>query len=229
MDVLRDVLEQVRNGKRDFTPDGDSRDEIIAFQEIAEALVHANDLGYLECLGNRESDSGERLYSMVIVTSGLTYPGQQYLGEARTQARVQTNPTGWSKIDRNVRLINTQLNQATVEVEFQQVGHLCRETLIDLGQEVFNAELHVSADGTTPSNSDAKGMLDRYLTVELRGGSNAEARKHAQAALTLANALTHKRTAGFRDAALCAEATASIVNIVAIISGLRDPSGRHAS
>jgi hypothetical protein len=35
--------------------------------------------------------------------------------------------------------------------------------------------------------------------------------------------LQHKRTADFRHAALCAEATAAVINLVAIVSGQRDP------
>ena len=53
--------------------------------------------------------------------------------------------------------------------------------------------------------------------------SNAIARRHAKASLDLANELQHQRTAAFRKAALCAEATASVVNIIAILSGVRDP------
>ena len=66
-------------------------------------------------------------------------------------------------------------------------------------------------------------MLDSYLAVELAGSSNAIARKHAKASLDLANQLQHQRTAAFRKAALCAEATASVVNIIAILSGVRNP------
>jgi hypothetical protein len=35
--------------------------------------------------------------------------------------------------------------------------------------------------------------------------------------------MQHRRTAGFRDAALYAEATRALINISAIISGKRDP------
>jgi hypothetical protein len=66
-------------------------------------------------------------------------------------------------------------------------------------------------------------MLEGYLAVELGGQSNAEARKHARAALDLANWLQHRRTATLRDASLCAEATRTVVNIVAIVSGRRNP------
>ena len=65
-------------------------------------------------------------------------------------------------------------------------------------------------------------MLDAYVAVELEGGANEGARRHAKAALALANDLQHHRTADFRKAALCAEASISVVNIVAILSGRRD-------
>jgi hypothetical protein len=35
--------------------------------------------------------------------------------------------------------------------------------------------------------------------------------------------LTHRRTASFRLAAACTEATTSLVNLIAIMAGLRDP------
>ncbi len=66
-------------------------------------------------------------------------------------------------------------------------------------------------------------MLEAYITVELAGGSNEEARRHVKASFALANSIQHRRTATFRDAALCAEATTSVINCIAIISGRRDP------
>jgi hypothetical protein len=66
-------------------------------------------------------------------------------------------------------------------------------------------------------------MLEAYLATELAGGENKVARQHARAALDLANELQHKRTATFREAALCSEATAAVINLIAIMSGQRDP------
>jgi hypothetical protein len=105
----------------------------------------------------------------------------------------------------------------------QSVGHACREALIDLAQEVYDPTKHTSPDGVTPSKTDADRQLQAYLNVELDGGSNEAARRHAKAALAFAEALQHRRTATFRDAALCAEATTSVINVIAIISGRRDP------
>ena len=131
--------------------------------------------------------------------------------------------TGWAKVDRQLDGAREQLARAESEEDFQAVGLRCREVLISLGQEVFDPTRHSTTDGVAPSGTDAKRMLDAYLQTELPGSTNEEARKHARSALAFATALQHKRTAIFRDAALCAEATASVVNLVAILSGRRDP------
>ena len=76
-------------------------------------------------------------------------------------------------------------------------------------------------------NNDYHSYLFLYVTdaiaAELPGDVNKETRKHIRSALDLAVKLQHKRTAAFRDAAMCVEATTAVVNIVAIVSGRRDP------
>jgi hypothetical protein len=132
-------------------------------------------------------------------------------------------PTGWSKVDRTVTEIRQRLAAASTEEQFQAVGLLCREALISLAQTVFNPARHPILDGVDVSKTDAKRMLEAYLAVELSGAENKIARQHAKAALDLTNELQHKRTAAFRQAALCAESTTAVVNLIAIISGQRDP------
>jgi hypothetical protein len=132
-------------------------------------------------------------------------------------------PTGWPKVDRTVGEIRKRLAEAQNEEHFQAVGLLCRETLISLSQAVYDKGRHPSLDGVQPSETDAKRMLDAYLAVELPGAVNEVARRHARASVDLAVELQHRRTATFRQAALCAEATTSVINVVAIISGRRDP------
>jgi hypothetical protein len=131
--------------------------------------------------------------------------------------------TGWVKVDRGVDSIRVRLENAKTEQEYQTVGFLCRETLISLAQSVYDPFTHKPIDGTEPSQTDAYRMLEAYFTAELAGRANEALRRHAKASLVLANALQHDRTARFRDAALCAEATRTVVNIAAIISGKRDP------
>lgn len=135
----------------------------------------------------------------------------------------QIEPTGWERVDRVVEKIVKSLETAVDEEDFQAVGLLCREAIISLAQVVYNPELHPSFDGVKPSDVDAKRMLESYIATELEGGSNEELRKYAKDALQLAVALQHKRTAEFRETAICVEATRSLINIIAIISGRRDP------
>ena len=132
-------------------------------------------------------------------------------------------PTGWNRVDRGVIKIREKLESSNNEEDYQTVGLLCRESLISLAQAVYNPKIHLQPDGVAVSNTDAKRMLENYLLIELPGSPNEEIRRHAKAALDLANALLHRRTANFRQAAMCSEATISLTNLIAIISGIRDP------
>ena len=140
-----------------------------------------------------------------------------------TRPEAAIEPTGWARVDRGIDAARSRLATARNEEDYQTVGLLCRETLISLAQGVYVPNLHPPTDGIMPSDTDAKRMLEAYISRELAGGSNEAARKHAKAALDLANTLVHKRTATFREAALCAEATTSVINSIAIVFGRRDP------
>ena len=141
----------------------------------------------------------------------------------QNEAEALLEPTGWPRVDRTIGEARTRLKSASTEEQFQAVGLLCRETFISLAQTVFDSDRHPPLDNVNPSETDAKRMLDSYLATEMAGRSKAIARKHAKASLDLANQLQHRRTAAFREAAQCLEATASVVNIIAILSGVRDP------
>jgi hypothetical protein len=133
-------------------------------------------------------------------------------------------PTGWQKVDRQLQEMRLRLDTAHSEEQYQAVGLLCREVLISVGQEVYDSNRHIATDGVNPSDTDAKRMLDATFEAELKGSANEEARAHAKAAVRLALALQHKRTADFRTAALCAEGTWSVVNMLAVIAGRRGRS-----
>ncbi len=139
-------------------------------------------------------------------------------------ADAKTGPTGWARVDRGIDAIRETLETARNEEQFQTVGLLCRETIISLAQAVYDPEKHKIETDVAISKTDANRMLEVYFATEIAGSSNEASRKHARASLALANELQHRRTATFRDAALCNEATRSVVNIVAIISGIRNPS-----
>ncbi|HVR10092.1 MAG TPA: hypothetical protein VMW75_18750 [Thermoanaerobaculia bacterium] len=132
-------------------------------------------------------------------------------------------PTGWLRVDRAVDEIKLRLASAVMEEQFQAVGLLCREALISVAQAVYDPDRHRSLDGKILSATDAKRMLEAYVAAEVQGQGNEESRKHFRSALDLALALQHRRTAGFREAAMCAEAVTGVIKMVAIVSGKRDP------
>lgn len=132
-------------------------------------------------------------------------------------------PTGWAHVDINIAEMRTRLAHAQTEVQFQEIGLLCRETLITLGQMVYDPQAHSSTHEGATSKTDAKRMLDAFLAAKLPGKTNENARRLTKSSVDYANEITHKRTAVFRQAAMCVEATTSVVNLIAIISGQRDP------
>jgi len=145
------------------------------------------------------------------------------IARVRTGRAEELPPTGWQRVDRTVGELRDRLASARNEEQFQAVGLLGRDTLISIAQAVYVRQRHPPVDGVEPSDTDAKRMLEAYFAVELAGGANEEARRHARSALDFANAVQHRRTATFRDAALCVEATTAVVNIIAIVAGRRDP------
>jgi integrase len=137
----------------------------------------------------------------------------------------QTPSGGWALVERQLGRAQETLVGARDEEQFQGVGLLCREALISLAQAVFNAERHKPLDGVQLSPTDSKRMLEAYVAVELGGESNEAARRHARSALDLANGLQHSRTADYAKAAMCLEATRSVVNVISVAAGRGD--SRH--
>ncbi len=152
--------------------------------------------------------------------------GRPIFAPQKTGQRTEVfeEPTGWQKVDRQLQEVRLRLDTAESEEQYQAVGLLCREVLISVAQEVYDRASHEPSDDVRTSESDAKRMLEAVFGSELNGSANEEARAHAKAALRLALALQHKRTADFRMAALCAEATSSVVNMLAVIAGRRGRS-----
>jgi hypothetical protein len=132
-------------------------------------------------------------------------------------------PTGWDRVDRTLETANKQLSESRHEEDYQTIGLLCREIIISLGQAVYDPAVHKSSDKVLLSKTDGGRMIEAFLEIAAAGSSKEDIRRHARAALQLTNNLQHKRTADFRAAALCLEATSSVANILAILDGRRDP------
>ena len=122
-------------------------------------------------------------------------------------------PTGWMLVDRQVARMRDRLATAETAEDFQAVGLLGREVIISLAQAVYDHEQH-APEAARPSNTDAKRMLDAYISKEMPGAGNDEWRRAVKSALQAAVALQHKRDADRRTAALCYELTVTTVNCV---------------
>jgi hypothetical protein len=156
-----------------------------------------------------------------IVEGGTISDKPLFVAQSAKRAAVFEEPTGWRKVDRQLQEMRLRLDSAEAEEQYQSVGLLCREVLISVAQEIHDPIRHPLIDDKIPSATDAKRMLEAIFESELKGSSNEEARAHAKAAVRLALALQHKRMADFTTAALCAEGTWSVVNMLAIIAGRR--------
>jgi hypothetical protein len=142
-----------------------------------------------------------------------------------TEPSTQPRLAAWARVDRSIDEARKLLWNASTEEQFQSIGLLCREVLISLAQAVFDPDRHPPLDGVGPSSTDAKRMLEAFIAGELSGGSLEELRAYAKAAVRLADALQHRRTATLRDALACAEATTSVVNLIGFASGRPDATG----
>lgn len=145
-------------------------------------------------------------------------PAIETLAKRSSMPLPEREATGWERVDRALSKARTQLGLSSVEEDFQQIGLLCREVLISLGQAVFDPLVHSSPDGVKPSETDANRMIGAFIAFAFGGASKEEVRAHAKASLRLALALQHRRTANQQLAALCLEATSSTVAVISIIA-----------
>jgi hypothetical protein len=153
---------------------------------------------------------------------GWTIDGDHVVRMDRRVGEPFESPIGWERVDQGLGGARDSFRHASTEEEFQAVGLHCREVLISVASEVYDPFRHKPEDGIEPSAADAKRKLDFFIASELNGPGNEEARRHAKAAVGLANMLQHRRTATFKDAALCLEATVSVAEIAAILAGRRE-------
>ena len=125
----------------------------------------------------------------------------------------------WDRVTRAVDSMNHRLVSAETEEDFQAVGLLGREALISLAQAVFQPEHHPSLDGVSPSQTDAKRMLEAFVAAVLAGSGNEEARRLVRSAVAFAESLQHRRSAQRIDAELAVAGVESAVRIVEVLVG----------
>lgn len=130
---------------------------------------------------------------------------------------LENEPTGWERVDRAIDEMKKRLEVADNEEKYQAIGMIGRETLITIAQQVFRKDEHPSIDGTDIGPTDAKRMLEAFVTKELELESN-KFTKWAKASVDLSNQLTHDRTATKVAASLCLVAVSNIAAMAKIIN-----------
>ncbi len=121
----------------------------------------------------------------------------------------------WLRVDQNLHSLRRQLQISKTEEDFQTVGVLSRETVISIGQAVFDEALKAQLPNIGPT--DAGRILSKYFEIRLPGRPNEELRGYSKASLRLALALQHMRNASYVEAELCTEASAHLVMLVRIL------------
>lgn len=132
----------------------------------------------------------------------------------------EDDPTGWERVDRTWSKIKENMSNARNEEDFQAIGLQCREIMISVAQAVYVPGEHITLDGITPSQTDAKRMIESYLNSVLPGASNGAMRKHVNSTYDLANAVQHRRSASKKDALICMEATRTVINLIKIVENI---------
>lgn len=90
MELLKELLKEISEGKKLFKPEDTSETSMEAFQPIAKALVYANKCGYLDkCNIHRESRTSHGWYDLILVQGGLSYLGKEYLATGASSTAPQ--------------------------------------------------------------------------------------------------------------------------------------------
>ena len=99
--------------------------------------------------------------------------------------------TPWEDINDSLSLLLEKASTAKNRLEYNQVGVTARELYILLAKKVYDKEMHSSVDEKKIGEADAKGMLEAYLTSKAQNG---KVKKYAEAAVNLAETVTHIKT-----------------------------------
>jgi hypothetical protein len=128
---------------------------------------------------------------------------------------LDVNPTGFTKVDRMVEKIKELFEKAEHEEDFQTLGIYCRQLFVDIALIVYKDEMNTNENNI--SKADSFKMIEAFINFTLKGESNETLRRFAKSAHALANELTHKQKIDRKTAALCFQATMTLLNIINIL------------
>lgn len=117
-------------------------------------------------------------------------------------------------LKRKLYLASEKLQEAVEIEEIQTIGVMCRETLIELIDYIYEID---SFDGEEQyKKSDVKNRGDLIIHKYLSGSENAEVRKHIRNLLNSAwdfsNTITHSSSRTIHEASICLSITTAVVS-----------------
>ena len=122
--------------------------------------------------------------------------------------------TPWEDINDSLSLLLEKASSAKNRLEYNQAGVTARELYILLAKKVYDKDIHLGIDGKKISEADAKGMLEAYLISKAQ---NEKVRKYAEAAVNLAETVTHLKT---EDKERLNTLVVAVVTLVGLVNNL---------
>ena len=124
----------------------------------------------------------------------------------------------WEKVNRHIQEMRFILRTAVAEGDYHNIVLISLDTFDALAEAAFDPDQNPTINGKLLSEMDAETRIKSLLEKELKGETNKETLAYARAGLKLAVSLQKTSNFDHRTAAVCVEATASLVNLVSILS-----------
>ena len=114
---------------------------------------------------------------------------------------------------RKLKSVAALIDTAKEIEDFQAIGVQCRETLIELGNHIYNPMM--AGSGEQPQASNFKRKSELFIQFYLKGSENSDYRniikKLTEATWDYANKITHSRSATYYEVSTCVTLCISLV------------------
>lgn len=178
---LLHVLRLIRSGTSKFEPRDGTPEEVKRFQPIANAVMHAKDMGYIrDAISIVDACSGQRYFTTVITTGGLTYHGEEALAdeigpgtlieELVDEISASDNMTAlrhnWDRAierSRNDPMGSITAANSFLESVMKWIVEQSGQPVPENRRKLFELTVKLVSDGLPGQDSDIVGHLDTIM------------------------------------------------------------------
>lgn len=122
--------------------------------------------------------------------------------------------TPWEDVNDSLTLLLEAASTAKNRLEYNQVGVTAREIYIMLAKKVYDKDIHKDFTDKEIGEAHAKGMLDAYFTAKAQ---NKKVKHYAEAAVDLAETVTHIKT---EDKERLNTLVVAVVSLMGLVSNI---------